>query len=269
MEQENGLPIYSLHGTDYYVDVNKLLLSEVGDPGNKLFIRDMDDNGSFYEFEYDKREKCIVMPDFHMCEQIEDMVNATLPPLGQLDPKRMAEKYGYEVAQIKGMSDQEIVGNQPCLKDRLSGCLPEIELLPGHIFVVDWKNRQLLIKDDFSNGMLHFNNMVKTKDETTYLCAYHIPSQSEYRFDAGDYSIPKDVIILEIPYELKLDPVGVAMEHKVDINKTVRVFPVQKEHKANLVRLSEKEASRFFELFRKKQEEQELEKKNQLRPRLS
>ncbi|RKE47174.1 hypothetical protein [Sphingobacterium detergens] len=260
MEKERELPIYNLHGTDFYVDVNKLLLSEAGDLGNKLFIRDMDDNGSFYEFEYDKREKCIVMPDFHMCEQIEDIVNATLPPLGQLDPERMAQKYGYEVAQIKGMSDQQIFGNQPGLKDRLSGALPEIELLPGHIFVVDWKHRYLLIKDDNEHGILHFSNMLKTKDETAYLCAYHIPSHSEYKYEAGDSSIPKDVIILEIPYELKLDPVAVALEYKVDINKTVRVFPVQKELRANRVRLSKEQASGIFELFRKKQEEQSQNK---------
>lgn len=268
MENNNELPIYTLHGTDFYVDVFDRLLREVADPDNKLFIKHMDDIGKFYEFEYDKRDKSIVMPDFHMCESIEDIVNAKLPPLGQLDPKRMAEKYGYQIEQIKGMSDQEIVNNQPGLIRRLSEFLPEIELMPDHIFLVDWQNRQIWIKEDFHNGVLHFNNMVKTRDETAYLCAYHIPSKTEYQLEANANTIPKDVVILEIPYELKLDPVAVGREYNVNLNTLLTVFPVQKELKAKVVHLSETELSRFFELNRTKQQLLASEIKNENRPRL-
>ncbi len=104
------------------------------------------------------------------------------------------------------------------------GMLPTIDI-EGHTFYVDIRMDKLRPKDDFlSNGIVfseienYFNDATET---------YIIPYNPQKR-ELGDIDyetiteIPKDLVVIEIPSEFKLDPIGWNRQHGFDLLDDVK-----------------------------------------------
>lgn len=105
------LPVQNIEGTDFEVDVTNLRLREKANPDNIISVTDMRDVGNGYAFDYSLREKNIPM----MFTDDADIRTVKIPELVQLDPTRMAEKYGHPVVTVKEKTDFDLMVDQEAL----------------------------------------------------------------------------------------------------------------------------------------------------------
>jgi hypothetical protein len=212
---ERELPTVNVEGTEFLVDVNKLELRERDNPTNAISLFEMRDLGSRngYAFEYSLTEKNI--PSLFIRGET---VTVSLPELVTLDPEGMSEKYGVPLEMFATKSDFDLMVDQTALKERLSGLLPIVDIA-GHPFYVDLRMDMLRPKDDFLSGGIVFSKIedyyVDVKE------AYCIPyNPKKHEFQEINFSsiteIPKDIIVVSIPHESVLDPIGYNRKHGFD-----------------------------------------------------
>ena len=127
--------------------------------------------------------------------------------------------------------------DESLLEKRLAGELPRIDIA-GHPFIIDWRLKELRPVDDFSTR-IDLRNMPMDAEGVNYLCFYHIPTKSALHLSDKITELPKDTVMLAIPYELKLDPVGVAREYGAEDTFMLGSYPIQRNLKAKVVPLEE------------------------------
>jgi hypothetical protein len=72
-----------------------------------------------------------------------------------------------------------------------------------------------------------------------YLCFFDTETHELYMPPGNLLKLPDNVVVLEIPNEVKLDPVAVARQYGSDINELLKEHPIQETLKAKLWPLSE------------------------------
>ncbi|UOE50929.1 hypothetical protein MTO98_07540 [Mucilaginibacter sp. SMC90] len=120
---------------------------------------------------------------------------------------------------------------------RLSGVLPHIDIA-GTDFIVDWKNRELRESANPGNK-LDINAMDLSPSEDGYLSYYHLPDHKRYVPEETLTELPQNVMLLEIPHELVLDPIAVIQEQGLVTLTLLKTYPVQDVLKAKLIPLNE------------------------------
>ncbi|MBK1439804.1 hypothetical protein JHJ32_07405 [Parapedobacter sp. ISTM3] len=102
--------------------------------------------------------------------------------------------------------------------------LPRIDIM-GIYFKVDWPRRELRPEDD-RTPPLDINRMYLVHEGGRYLrFIYHPGTRTIAEFPQGLTEFPKDLVLLEIPYGKRLDPVGVAMEKAKNVRKYLKNNP--------------------------------------------
>lgn len=200
------LPVYSIEGTDFVVDVAHLQLSEKANPENVIPLSDMRDVGDGYVFDYSPKEKNIPM----LFSDDTDVRTVKIPELVQLDPVGMSEKYGCSIHEIQGKTDFSLMVDQQALGRRLMGQLTTVDIA-GHTFFVDIRMDMLRPKDDFLSKGIVFSQIDHFYDDDRKV--YAIPyNPKKHEFQDLDYdnitSVPKDLIVVSFPHESILDPIG-------------------------------------------------------------
>jgi hypothetical protein len=152
MDKERKLPIYTIAGTEFIVDVEKEELRQADQPGNKISFDEMDYRTSHYYFHYDADLKNLPVSLSATYEVIQ------VPNMTELDPLGMAQKYGMEPGQIVGKTDVEIVNHPDQIKMRETGKQPVLDIA-GHPFFVDIHWGLLRPKDDFSTSGISFDEI--------------------------------------------------------------------------------------------------------------
>lgn len=211
---ERELPTIKIEGTEFQLDVGKLLLVQKGNPENTISFFEMEDKGNGYSFDYDRRSRNI--PDLGYRES--DITTIHLFQLVEMDPQGMAEKYGLSLENMDGKDDFDLMVDQAALKQRQKGRLTTIEI-EGHTFYVDIPMDRLRPKDDFLSKGIVFSEIDHYYEEEKQL--YSIPyNASKHEFQEVDFEnlteLPKGLILIEFPYERILDPIGFNRKHGVD-----------------------------------------------------
>ncbi len=201
------LPIYTIEGTDFLVDVDKVELREKSNPENVISFFEMKDVGNGYVFDYSIKDKNL--PSLFGTDQ--EITTLQIPEMVDLDPVGMAEKYGISMRNIKGKTDFDLMVDQSALQQRQMGRLTTIDIA-GHLFYVDIPMDMLRPKDDFHSKGIQFSEIDNYYDEVKN--RYIIPYNPRTReFQEPDFNtilaIPKELIVIEFPHERVLDPVGV------------------------------------------------------------
>lgn len=212
---ERNLPIFSLKGTDFIVDVKKLELIEKDNPNNVISFFEMRDLGNYngYAFEYSLTEKNI--PSSFLDKET---VLVKIPELVTLDPEGMSQKYGVPLEMFATKSDFDLMVDQTALKERLTGLLPIVDIA-GHPFYVDLRMDMLRPKDDFLSAGIVFSKIedyyVDGKEQ--YYIPYNPKTHEFHEIDFNSITeIPKDIIVISIPHESSLDPIGYNRKHGFD-----------------------------------------------------
>lgn len=123
------------------------------------------------------------------------------------------------------------------LQLRESGRQPIIEI-EGHPFFVDIHWGFLRPKDDFSTQGINLSAIdhFMLPDERSYWIPYEPKTHSLKELDLENItSIPKDIVVVEIPCQQRLDPVGFARKYGIDRDKFLKRYPLKMEMKARSV----------------------------------
>lgn len=152
--------------------------------------------------------------------------------------KEMKSEYPTQL-QLQKEMEQQIKQQEAAelLQRRLAGKLPTINLV-GTEFTVDWRLRELR-ENAAPWNKISFTNPAMSESGTRYVCLYNTQKHTLYQVSNNIKSLPKNVVMLEIPYELKLDPVAVARERNIDVAEFVKNHPIQTELTAVVKPLSE------------------------------
>lgn len=214
---ERDLPIISIKGTDFVVDVINGELRERDRQQNIMDIKYMNyvGNGKRYTFFYD-----LITKNLPTKERISEIVftdnnevqEVKIPELNSIDPIGMAKKHNLSLEEVKGRTDFELTIKPGSLLDLRwnKGILPTLDIY-GHTFYVDLQMDMLRAKDDFRSKGIVFSDIQNFYDENSqrYFIPYH-PKAHEFR--KIDYEtitqIPKDLIVVSFYHETILDPVG-------------------------------------------------------------
>jgi len=99
------------------------------------------------------------------------------------------------------------------------GVLPTINI-EGHLFFVDIRMNKLRPKDDFLSNGISFSEIEEYFNDATgnYIFPYDPQKKELGNIDFETISeIPKNLIVVEIPSELKMDPIGWNRQHGYDL----------------------------------------------------
>ncbi len=131
------------------------------------------------------------------------------------------------------------------LKIRLSGKLPHIDLA-GTDFTVDWRLRQLRETEEPWKH-ISLDNLEMDESGEAYLCFYHTLTHEVFIPEEDIKELPVNVVVMEIPYELKLDPVAVARDLGIGETDLLDEHPIQQTLVAKVTPLSESGLPEFIE----------------------
>lgn len=202
---ERELPIINIHGTDFRVDIEKLELTEKVNEKNAIPFGYMSDVSGGYEFDYGLESRNIrnIWTD-------EESMRVTVPPLMELDPIGMSEKYKVPLEQLKGKTDFEIMVDQQAFDLRVNkGILPTIDIA-GSLFYVVLDKECLIPKDDPHSAGIpipSFGRYDQVLGENVF--AYDPKSPEIKEIDYLNITeIPKGLIAIRLPFSFSMDPVG-------------------------------------------------------------
>jgi hypothetical protein len=123
------------------------------------------------------------------------------------------------------------------LQQRIGGKLPEIDIA-GMMFFVDVRLREL--RADYGlRSKIDLDKLETGPDGESYRFAFNTETKRMVDIDKTITEWPDDVIIIEIPGDVKLDPYSVARKKGIDPVAFVKVHPIKRELKAKVIPLSE------------------------------
>ncbi|QHS55859.1 hypothetical protein GWR56_10065 [Mucilaginibacter sp. 14171R-50] len=152
------------------------------------------------------------------------------------------------------------------LKIRQSGKLPHIDLA-GTDFTVDWRLRQMReTEQPWKN--ISFEDFEMDDYGDSYLCFFNTQTHELYMPPEDLMELPEDIVVLEIPNELKLDPIAVAREYGSDLSELLREYPITEDLSAKVTPLSESGLPTLIENnIKNRGDQQEYELRNPIRGR--
>jgi hypothetical protein len=152
--------------------------------------------------------------------------------------KEMKSEYPTQL-QLQKEMEQQIKQQEAAehFERRISGVLPQIKIA-GTDFTIDLRLHELRETDKPTNR-IDLRNMNMSPSGDHYVCFYHTQKHNVYTVPAGLTTLPKKVVMLEIPNELRLDPFAVARENNLDAREFIKEHPLSKELSAGIIPISE------------------------------
>ncbi len=203
------LPIYTIGGTEFYVEAYSRSFIEKERPQNHFAAWEFQYKGSHYEFLYhpgDKTPAIDVLPS-------NECILVQIPPFVQLDPQRMAEKYQLSIAAIQGKSDFEVMVDQQAFKQRMQGHLPTLDIL-GQTFEINLAQGQLSSTND--KGEINLQDIQELYDSSQqcYVIPYDLMAKAYHPLKESETDqLPAHIQVITFPKEIVLDRVGWNIQH--------------------------------------------------------
>lgn len=244
----NGKPVtIELAGNIYEVDVKNNALRPKDETGEVIYL-----NQYHYDLYYEDEEVyhlffnisenrvADVMSDGSR-DRTEDRVILEVPNLYYLDPIGANMHFGidpksnlmiYELKthhtakqvpwgfyNIEMDKEKNIIAESVYELRVKRGMLPTIDI-EGHTFYVDLKMNKLRPKDDFLSNGIPFSDIEDYFNDATetYIIPYNPQKKELGEIDYETVTeIPDDLIVIEIPSEYKMDPIGWNRQHGYEI----------------------------------------------------
>lgn len=150
---------------------------------------------------------------------------------------------------------------------RKLGILPQIEIAGEHFFI-DLRLQELRHVRDFT-PILSLKKFTLTEDSEQYWAFYHLMLRQIIDIDPKLTEFPDNVILIKIPNELGLDPIGAARIYGIDDVEVLKEYPIRENLKAEVVPLSETQVPAWIAANRKalQQEHKQIKRTHRLRRR--
>lgn len=144
------------------------------------------------------------------------------------------------------------------LNQRKIGILPQIDIA-GHGYTIDIRLNELR-NSDFPDKKLGLDEMVTAKDCQHYLFFYDRENKSILHASPDLSKVPENTVLVEIPDEMGLDPVGMARKYGLGDEYFLKMHPYRKALKATLTSL-EKSGLPEYVVANQKQHQKDPQKK--------
>lgn len=148
------------------------------------------------------------------------------------------------------------------LKIRQSGKLPHIDLA-GTDFTVDWRLRQMR-ETELPWKNISFDDFEMDDYGDKYLCFFNTETHELYMPPDDLMELPENVVVLEIPNKLHLDPIAVAREYGSDLSELLREYPITENLTAKVIPLTETGLPALIENNIRLQQEAMNQKQNKI-----
>lgn len=230
---ERKLPVITIEGTDFIVDVENMLLRELERKPNSISIFHLKEVEGGYQFIYDKLERNISI--WSTASQMHVVVE--IPELVKLDPVGMSYKYGVPIEELGTKTDFELMVDQEALKSRLAGELPTIEIL-GDTFFVDIENDRFRPVVDSQSDDINISELEEYYDDEkeVYVIPYNRETRTLEKLSYEEMSsIPDSVLPVSIPFELHLDPIGFNRRYGSEEFQFLKEYNVRLQFKAEVL----------------------------------
>ena len=219
---EKEKPTVMIEGTEFLFDIDKIILSEKGNPANRIYFSSMRDYGTHYEFDYSKvsknfhklhspylHDKPVILGKPEAAPEGDPLVTVKIPRIGEIDPDGMCRKYGCTLKDIEEKVDFDIMVDQDIFDKTLDGIPVTIDLV-GKKFEVDVANNVLRPQDRIGEAV-YLNALYDyfSIDREVYQLFYNtVASKVEDPFREGTLDKNTDRVIVEVPRLSDLDPIG-------------------------------------------------------------
>lgn len=140
---------------------------------------------------------------------------------------------------------------------RQTGKLPEIDIA-GTMFYVEVHWGQLRADIELMS-IIRLNECEVSPEGDHYRFAFNTDTKQMVVIDEKVTEWPKDVIVVEIPGETKLDPYALARKHGIDTVEFVKSHPFEKELKGKIIPIKE---TAYWQMIEKNKVKQLLPKKS-------
>lgn len=243
---ERELPIYTIEGTDFIVDVNQMAFIEKDNQENKIFFYQMNDLDTAYDMDYDPLTKNIYEGNY----SDDNYILIQTPSMTALDPEGMALKYKVPLENIASRTDADVMTAGEDFQLRLKGRLNTIEI-EGHPFYVDFRMGYLRPHNDFSTQGISLNTLDYTEPEEGTNKTIHLYHPQKHELYEPDLSmltaLPKGIVVIELPQLKDLDPVGYARKYNWNIKEILLQSNFQANMKARTIPLKDSIVPKIIE----------------------
>ncbi|WP_454045080.1 hypothetical protein [Chryseobacterium sp. Marseille-Q8038] len=245
---EQGQMELLIEGTRFVADINTFEYRDKLDPENTIQLKEMQDNEEGgYMVIYKNKE--IFLPEFV-----------------ELDPEGMAKKYNVSIDEVKKHDDFYFMVDQKAFDIRMQGQLPTLEI-EGHTFTVDMRMNMLRSATDFASKGISFDEIdhYYSEEKDAYIIPYD-PIKKEFRELDYDnlFSIPKDLIAVEFPFQTQLDPIGWNRAGGWDLKEDLKWLGVKNHFEAKTIPW---EQTYIVDIIKDNKEELQKRQENQQKDR--
>ena len=230
---EKELRVIFLDEVGFAVDSANEMLVQLNNLQNKISFNQMKDEGDFFIATFDREQQTITNERQNMNSTTEHTRQVVIPRGVLYGDEKLDSDAINKLSYAKGWG---LLVADKKLKDRLMGKLPVIDI-GGSDFFVDWRLKELRATDN-PFVRIDLNKMEMDASGENYGCLYDWKAKQVYAFNPQITSLPENVTGLEIPYELRLDPVGVARQYGMSDVAMLSQYPIQEKLCAKVIPLS-------------------------------
>lgn len=230
MDTRRQRPTFEIGGIPFIVDVDNSVLLHPGDARSIIFFSDMEDKGDHYLLQFDRA----TASGWEEGAEQPGLLSVKVPQMVTLDPEGVAQKYSTTIDKLP-KRDADLKCDPILLERRMQGIQPTIDIC-GHTFFAHLRFGLLQPKDDFNTMGLEVHKMQCNDSGTHYQCWYNYKTHSEVKLNRDITAIPKNVVPLEIPIDVVLDPYAVLRDsgHAIIPERFDR-FPIRYNLKASVL----------------------------------
>jgi len=239
MVMEKQLRVLVIGSTPYIIDAQARCLRQYNDMDTVISFSQLRKGEGHYTGSFNRTGKWISPGD-----PLKD------PLLEVILPERLLQEAGQltnlDKADLNTLSHHKdwgfYMGDEETAL-RFSGKLPHIELA-GSDFTVDWRLKELRETNEPWNR-IQLDGLEMSDSGEHYLCFYDTDAHETINDISEILARPEKVVLLEIPYEVALDPVAVAREYGIGDIELLPEHPVKMYQKAKVTALSAEMTSRI------------------------
>lgn len=227
-----------INGTLFDIDYQNREFIEVDNRQNKIPFDRLSEREGYYEGLYQMTDKNCLSKNISIGDVYfdEDVIEIRIP-------KRVVDNdYPDQIAarainDASYNNDYGVLVMDDRIANRLQGMLPRIDIA-GDTFIVDWRLQELRHENDLS-AIINLKFLPVSGDGNSYLSYYHLVSKQTVQPEPDIREMPEHVVMIEIPGEMTLDPVGVAQQYGLKDTQLLRTYPIRENLKATVKPLSE------------------------------
>jgi hypothetical protein len=248
---EKQLEVIAFGAIPFIIDRNKLELKQFNKPENIIRFDELKKEEGYYLARFDNKTSYLSTVKLEFNNHSDKITDIYIPAPIIDSPISLTADFKQDLNISSHHKSWGFYLGDKDTACRLSGVLPHIDLA-GTDFTVDWRLKQMR-ETELPWKHISFDNLEMDESGEAYLCFFNTENHEVYIPEEDITEMPQNVVVLEIPYELKLDPVAVARASGLDETELLLQYPIQPTLAAKVIPLSESGLPEFIENNLKKQ----------------